>query len=194
MTARPDRWEKAADRDLARRQRDAGPLFAPLVERRDPAVVQTRAERIVDAHMQAIAEAETAMERRGQEARAILAAHVTAEELAELDRQRGWYPPAGGYTADHYCGECRKRGLPWPGQSEHEALWAEVSRLEAAAAEKERAQEAAAGEQMALPTGLRVGLPRARFEEAATAEHEATGQAEEEAAEHEAAEPRERRA
>ena len=54
MTARPDRWEKAADRDLARRQRDAGPLFAPLEQRQNPEAVRARAEAIVAKHMAAI--------------------------------------------------------------------------------------------------------------------------------------------
>jgi hypothetical protein len=184
---RPDRWEKAADRDLARRQRDAGPLFAPHVARRDPEAVRARAERIVDAHMTAIRDFDVELERRGQEARATLAAHVSAADLAELDRRRAWYPPSGGYTADHYCGECRKRGLPWPGKDAYDALWAEVRRQEAIEAEKARARAAAAGEQLALPTGVRIRLPRARIEELTPDEQEALEAAIGEAAEAEAA-------
>lgn len=185
MTARPDRWEKAADRDLARRQRDAGPLFAGFVERKDPEAVRARAEAIVAKHTAAIARGHAESEARGQEARAILAAHVSPEELAAIDRVRAACPPSGEYTADLYCGECRRRGLPWPGKEEYDALWAEVARLKAEEAKREAAKAAAAGEQLALPTGMRIAEYRARvaaltedeqeaFEEAVAAEDHET--------------------
>lgn len=186
----PDRWEKAADRELARRQHDAGPLFAPLVQRRDPEAVRARAEAIVAKHMAAIAQGHEEAEARGQVARATLAEHVSSEELAEIDRRRAACPPSGEYTADVYGGECRRRGLPWPGREAYDARWVEVARLEAIEAEKVRAREAAAGEQLALPTGVRIGLPRARIEEMSPEEQEALEEAAEaalEAAEDEAA-------
>lgn len=166
---RPDRWEKAADRDLARRRRAAGPLFAPLVERRDPEEVREKTTRSVDAHMQQIADFQAELERRGQESRTTLAAHISPEELAELDRRRTWYPPGGAYTADHYCGECRKRGLPWPGKEEHDAFLARLAEVDAIVA----AREAAKGEQLALPTGVRIRMPRARIEDMSREEQEA---------------------
>lgn len=186
MTARPDRWEKAADRDLARRQRDAGPLFAPLVERQAPSAIRERAERIVGAHAAAIARGHADAESRGQAARITLAEHVTAEELAAIDRDRATCPASGEYTADVYCGECRRRGLPYPGREAYEAVWTEVARLEAEEAQRERAREAARGEQLDLPSGVRIALPRARIEEMSPGEQAALEEAAERAAqEHE---------
>lgn len=175
--SRPDRWEKAADRDLERRQRDVGPLFAPLVERQDPEAVRARAEAIVSKHAQVIAQAHAAAEARGLEARATLAAHVSPEELAAIDRSRASAPLTGEYTADHYCGECRRRGLPWPGKEAYDAVWSEVARLEAEEAKRERARAAAGGEQLDLPSGVRIALPRARIEAMTREEQEALEEA-----------------
>lgn len=169
----PDRWKKAADRDLERRQRHAGPLFAPLVERRAPEQVRTRAEAMVAQHQAALAQSHAEAEARGQAARATLAAHVSAEELAALDRARLSAPPSGEYTADHYCGECRRRGLSWPGKGAYDALWAEVARLEGEKARRDQARAAAAGEQLDLPSGVRIALPRARIEAMTPEEQEA---------------------
>lgn len=163
--SRPDRWEKAAERETARRRRDAGPLFAALVAPADPAAVKARTERIVDAHARAIEQHQIEAEQRGQEARAILAAHVTPEELAAIDRRRAACPPSGGYTASVYSDACRERGLPWPGKEAYDALWGEVHRLEAIEAQKEAARAAAAGEQLDLPTRQRIAAIRARFPE-----------------------------
>ena len=176
---KPDRWEKAADRDLARRQRDAGPLFAPLVERKDPAEVQARAEAIVKKHMAALRDPERAahLEAKGQQDRATVAAHVTIEELAELDRRRSWAPADAVYTADFWQCQCRERGLPWVGQAEHEAFWAPIYAAEDEHRRREREREAAAGEQLNLPTGIRIGLTRARIEAMTAEEQEALEEA-----------------
>lgn len=179
---RADRWQKAADRDLARRQRDAGPLFAPLVERRDPDDVRARVEAKIAAQMAALTDPVRAaqLEAKAQVDRATVAAHVSAEELAELDRRRAWCPADAVYGADFWGGACRRLGLPWVGQAEHEAFWAPVK---AALAEQERRErEAPIAEQLALPTGARIALPRHRIEELSPEEQEAL----EEAAEAEA--------
>lgn len=149
---RPDRWEQAADRDLARRQRAAGPLFASLVERKAPEAVRTRAEALVAAQAAMIANPErlARFDAQGAVDRATVAAHVSGEELAELDRRRAWCPPEACYTADFWQEECRRRGLPWSGQAAHEAFWAPIH----AALEKlrgaEDARHATAGEQLDL--------------------------------------------
>lgn len=183
---KPDRWEKAADRDLARRQRDAGPLFAHLEQRRDPAEVQTRAERIVAAHMVQLADPErhASLEAQGAVDRATVAAHVTPEELAELDRRRAWCPKDAVYTADFWQGQCRKRGLPWVGRAEHEAFWAPINAAVEEHNRREEAKRAAAGEQLDLPTRQRIAAVRARFPELMTDEEQ---EAFEEAAEAELA-------
>lgn len=174
MTARPDRWEKAADRDLARRQRDAGPLFAPLVERRDPEAVRARAEQANAAFWERLRQGNIEMEARGQAAREILAAHISPEELARLDAQRKIYPPTAEYTADHYCGECRRRDLPWPGKEEHDAV---IAGVEAEVLDYLQHQKAAAARQLTLPSGVRIALPRARIEALVPEEQEALEEA-----------------
>ena len=176
---RPDRWEKAADRDLARRQRDAGPLFAPLVERKDPAEVQARAEAIVEKHIAAIRDPErvAVFEARGAIDRATVAARVTAEELVELDRRRAWCPPDAAYTADFWRAECVRRGLPWANKAEEDAFWAPIYAAEEEHRRREREREAAAGEQLNLPTGIRIGLTRARIEAMTAEEQEALEEA-----------------
>ena len=153
---RPDRWEKAAERETARREKAAGPLFAAFVTPADPEAVKARAEKQIEAFNRSVREGHAASEIRGRIARATLAEHVTPEELAELDRRRACAPKTGEYTADHYCGECRRLGLPWPGQEKYDALWSVVN---AALAEEWARQDAAAeaaGEQLDLPTGFRL--------------------------------------
>lgn len=174
-----DRWENAADRDLARRQRDAGPLFAPLVERRDPEDVRARAEASVAKHQAALADPERAaqLEAQGATDRATVAAHVSADELAELDRRRAWCPKDAAYTADFWQEECRKRGLPWVRQAEHEAFWAPISAAVEEHRRREAARAAAAGEQLDLPSGVRIALPRARIEAMTPEEQEALEEA-----------------
>lgn len=175
---RPDRWEKAAERETARREKAAGPLFAPLVAPADPEAVRARAEAQVAAFTRSVAEGHAAAEIRGRVARATLAEHVTPEELARLDLMRTWYPKTGEYTADHWCGECRKRGLPWPGEAEHAALWSKVRAGLAEEWARQDAAAAAAGEQLDLPTGYRLAIDRQRIGEVVD-----DGVAEEEAAE-----------
>ena len=193
MSARKDRWEKAADREVDRRKKAAGPLFAPLVERPDPEALQARVEARIAAQAAAINDPVDAarLEAQGAVDRATVAAHVSVEELAELDRRRSWCPKAACYTADFWQGKCREMGLPWAGQAKHEAFWAPVYAAEAAAQAKLDAQAAAAGEQLdlptgvRLPTGMRVAEYRARiaaltedeqvvFEEAVSAEDQAS--------------------
>ena len=172
---RPDRWEKAAERETARREKAAGPLFAPLVPPADPAAVKARAEAQVAAFTRSVAEGHAAAEVKGRIARATLAEHLTAEELADLDRRRAWAPKTGEYTADFYCGECRKRGLPWPGEAEHTALWTQVRAGLAEEWARQDAAAAAAGEQLDLPTGYRLAVDRQRI--GAVDEHEAIEEA-----------------
>lgn len=169
---RPDRWEKAAERETERRRRDAGPLFAPLVKPADPAEVKARTERIVAAHAAAIADPErhARLEAKGAVDRATVAAHVSPEELAELDRRRAWCPPDAAYTADFWQEECRRRGLPWVGQAEHEAFWAPINAAVEEHRRREEAKRAAAGEQLDLPTRQRIAAIRARFPEVMTDE------------------------
>lgn len=186
MTARPERWEKAAERDLARRQRDAGPLFAPLVKPKDPAEIQARAERHAaqiqnwdDPQEDARLEAQAAIDR------ATVATVVTPEELAHLDKVRVWCPAKAVFSADFWQGECRKRGLPWVRRDAHEAFWAPINAAVEAHWDREATKDRAAGEQLDLPSGYRFERPgeaRAFFE---TGTRE-TIDAEEEAAEVEA--------
>lgn len=184
MTKRADRWEKAADRELVRRQRDAGPLFAPLEERRDPEAVRARAEAMIAAQAAALLDPERAarLEAKGATDRATVAARVSAEELAELDRRRAWCPADAVFTADFWQGVCRRMGLPWVGQAEHEAFWAPINAAVEEHQRRKEANRAAAGEQLALPTGVRIGLPRARIEELSPEEQEALEEAAERAA------------
>ena len=174
-----DRWEKAADRDLARRQRDVGPLFAPLVERRPSAEVQARAEAIVEKHLAAIRDPDRAarLKAQGQADRATVAAHVSAEELAELDRRRSWCPATAEYTADFWRDQCRKRGLPWATKATEAAFWAPINAAVDAHRRREEAKRAAAGEQLDLPSGVRIGLSRARIEAMTAEEQEALEEA-----------------
>lgn len=142
-----DRWRRAAERDTARRQKAAGPLFAALVEPTSPEIAKTRAEGRI-AQMAGVVADKSGAEARGQTARLTVAAQVTADELAALDRRRAACPSSGEYTADFWSDECRRRGLPWPGQAEHEALWGPIN----AAVDAEVARRSAAtGKQIDLP-------------------------------------------
>lgn len=182
MSAHPDRWEKAAERDLARRQKAAGPLFAPLVEPKDPAEIRARAERHASqVNVYLDPEKELRLEAQAAIDRATVAAVVSPEELAGLDKIRSWCPRAAVYSADHWAGECRKRGLPWVGQKIHEELFALVDAAVAKLRAREAARAAAGGEQLDLPSGYRFEQDLQRIDET-TSEEEAR----EEAAETEA--------
>lgn len=153
------RWERAAARDLERRRKAAGPLFAPLEAPAKPAEIQARAERHaaqVDIYTDPVRDAR--LRAQGDVDRATVAAAVSAEELARLDKIGGWGPQTGLYHCDFWQCECRRRGLRWIGQERHEAFWAPIN----AAITAHRARRdaiAKAGEQLDLPSGLRFEAP-----------------------------------
>ena len=128
---RPDRWTRAAERENARRERKVGPLFAASVQRTTPEAQQAKVESLVEQQRRAIEAGSRRSAEHAAEARATIASVVTPEELARLDAELVATPRDPAYAADHWCGECRRRGLPWPGKTRYDALWAEVARLTA---------------------------------------------------------------
>lgn len=129
--SRPDRWHKAAERANARAERDAGPLFAPLVAKVAPETVQARAESMTARQAGDLAESQRRQADDAAAAREAVSWVVTPEELELLDHRRAAAPPSAEYSADFWTGQCQRRGLPWPGRDAHLDLWAEVERLSA---------------------------------------------------------------
>jgi hypothetical protein len=113
------RWERSAARENARRAAKAPLLFfAGLVPRITPAEQRAKVERQSADLSRRLAECRVRMERSAVSDRALIAAHVTPEVLAELDaeweRKRSWLPGEPVYRADYWHTEKRRLGLCRP--------------------------------------------------------------------------------
>lgn len=144
--SRPDRWQRAAERANERAERAAGPLFVAFAAKTTPEAVQARTESLVARQAGAMAESERRMAEHAAEARETVSWVVSPEALVMLDYRRSASPPTSAFSADFWCGEARRRCLPWPGRDAYADLWAEVDRLAAL-----RPAPALPPEQVALP-------------------------------------------
>lgn len=143
-----DRWERAAARETARRQKDAGPLFAPLVAPVTPDAQEERMARLDRAWRERATLIDADLRHRGDVMRETVRAALTVEDFEALEAfcERAFPMEDPGMRADVWRDECRKRGLPEHVDPVWEATMARVRELEAAQAER----RAAAGDQIPL--------------------------------------------